>query len=129
MAAERLVILREIAQSPRDLFLDVQRLLAVADAPGVAGLDELADLGREQGVGRGAREGRELGVDVERLLALAHPARVARLEHLADLGLALGGGHGGRGLARGAVGLVAQREGAAARLLGGAPRAAESDGR
>ena len=75
-----------------DLRLDVERLLALAHAPLVAGDDQLADLLAQRRVARrpaprscSGEQPLELGVDVERRLAAGRCAVGLRLEHLADL--------------------------------------------
>src|SRR3712207_8668619 len=58
----------EVPDLPLDLSLDVERLLALPHAAGVAGLDEVADLGEQGGVDalRSAAQAADLLVDVER---------------------------------------------------------------
>ena len=72
------------------LRLDVERRLAARGPASVAGLDELAHLGLEPGVGRGAQRA-QLRVDVGGRLATRDAAGVAGLEQVAQVGLALGG--------------------------------------
>ena len=87
-------VIPEITQLTLDLGLHVERLLALAGPPLVAGDHELADLLAQPGVGRrrGARERRQLGVDVEPGHAAGLPPGGLGLEHLADLLLRLGRG-------------------------------------
>src|SRR4051812_39106966 len=89
----------ELAQLALHFGLDVERLLALPDAPLVARDHELTHFVPQAFVGsRGARrrsgELRDLGVDVERRLTAGHAPRRLRLRELADLlvGLGLGGG-------------------------------------
>src|SRR3954452_2559393 len=109
---------RKVAKLATNFGLDVQRLAAAGDAPGVAGLDQLADLVHDLRIRarRGVGERLELALDVDGRLPTGGAARVARLEHLADLRVALGGVDG-RGRAAGApragVAILADRHPAA----------------
>ena len=64
-----------LPQTLRDLLFDVERRLAARHPAGVARLDELANLGRQLGVGGGCGERAELGLDVDRRLAAGGAGR------------------------------------------------------
>jgi hypothetical protein len=87
--------LTEVLELPElaiDLLVDVERFLALAQAPLVAGDDQLADLLPERSVGAqagsagvGGEQLLHLGIYVECLTPLRHAAIGSGLDHLANL--------------------------------------------
>src|SRR5450759_4382939 len=85
----------QLIERSSHLGLHLERFESLADAPLVAGHDQLAHLLDERRVVAGGWTGRlqqprQLGVDVQRGLSAANQAVAARAQHLADLILALG---------------------------------------